>query len=150
MDTESLEAFYANKNTTFFDWQTKALFRVARYVIGLLSYFSSFIDIQTPFYNALQDINHPMVSACANLSTCGPFQIFWENFVVNYNDPTILPPLASFVTTKTVIVVIDFVFLFLLFSIPILVNLFAYLNKFYGVLDQSKQEFAMQQLVNSQ
>ena len=135
MDSDSLDDFYAKKNTTLFDWQTKTLFQVIKYVISLLSYFESFIDIKTPMFSALQSIQHPLVSACANLSTCGPFQIFWENYVVNYNDPTILPPLSSFKTTKTVIVIVDFIFLILLFTVPILVNLVAYLTKFYGVLE---------------
>ena len=83
MEYQTLENALDSKNTWLFDQQAELL-------INFYTMFMDFITKVIPFdeglFAGMQAIGHPVVEACINKATCGPFQIYWENYYLNYND----------------------------------------------------------------
>ena len=134
----SLGNLMQGQNTYLFDKQTLL---IANVVVSAIQILNNVMPMQEHIYNAFVAIDHPMVTACTNASTCGPIHLFWENKIMLYNDATALQtwwyPIA-----KLCVVITDYVIIGTLYSIPLLINLGIHFGRYFGVLEAQKKEFS--------
>ena len=66
--------------------------------------------------------------------------MYWETYIMIYNDATATQQLW-FPWIKLGIVILDWMCVGILLSVPIIANAITYFVRFYGVIDKAKVEF---------
>ena len=153
VSTEELTNYFAGKNMALFDYQTEMLIFLMGFKVRFIIFMQDYVDIQMGVYESLQYIQHPLVSTCtdsvgANPSDCGPFQLFWDNYITLFNNATVNQQ-TIYPWIKGVVILFDFTFLSIFFSVPIAIEASTKLTKFYELLSLEKNEYARQQFART-
>ena len=128
MDHNSLEAFFANKNTLLFDKQIEFLYAAYMMVYHIIS---EVLPIREMMSYLLDSYDHPKVEACKDKTKCGPIQMWWENTVMIYNDAA--PDggqQVGYVTFKAIFVGVEYACIGVIVGFPILSKAFTFLKRF--------------------
>ena len=128
-----------NWNMPVVDYQIEMVMYLVDSFVQLAFQTAQMMNMQNIVFGAYKFANHPSVEYCTSIKTCGPFQILWDNYVMAYNDPTVMMQ-VWYPIVKVVIICSDLLFIFLLFAIPLGIQYSVYAIKWLTLLTQQEEE----------
>ena len=86
ISADQLTSYYDGKNMAMFDHQAQILTTILMTIVEMTD--TMFPSVKEGMFHTMRALNHPSVEACTDSLTCGPFQMFWETYIMIYNDAT--------------------------------------------------------------
>ena len=127
------------------DFQMKLMEPVISELLYLTLELAQMLNLQQALFGYYKLTSHPSVQYCKSIKVCGPFQILWDNYVMAYNDPTVMMQ-VWYPAIKVVILTVDYLTIAILFGSYLIVFLSAYIIKWIGLLVLQDEEFYKEQV----
>ena len=103
-------------------------------------YLNYVLPVQELVFQGMKTYDHPMVTYCKLTTDCGPFQMFWEFTVKQYNDPTAQQQFW-FPLIKAAVVCGNWTVIASIGSLPLMIDSIGWFVKADGTLTQQKTEY---------
>ena len=109
-----------------------------KFVMMFMRLFDMFeLPYEDTAFDYAKSIDHPAVRDCGKtISTCGPWEIIWDNYIKLYNQTgDSRTQLWWYWWVKLYIIQWDFTLIAIYFSFPLAINGIIWAVKFFGILD---------------